>query len=119
MPNARSIYNKKFLSLIGSITVYGLVCLSFVTWMMRKTKFYQSPYELSKNKNLDSNMNFFYDPFVVFLTLVFLNLIISILGNAKYLFQKSFFGNFKYFFYFSFLLIGTLNLLFVYQLYRG
>lgn len=40
LPNSRSIYNRKFLSLIGTITLYGLVCLSFVAWMMRKTKFY-------------------------------------------------------------------------------
>lgn len=99
--------------------MYGSITLAFVMWMLRKTKFYQTPYQLSNTKTYDPNTSFFYDPFIVFATLLVLNVSFSILNNSKYIFRRSFFTNLGFFFYISLLSLITFNILFVYQLYHG
>lgn len=113
----RSVFNKKFLSQAGTMSVYGGMTLIFVIWMLRKTKFYQTPFELSAVKSFDANKNFFYDPYVTFITLMLLNIAFTLLNNSKNLFKRSFFINFPFFFFTSLLFLFSLNILFVYQLY--
>jgi len=116
---SRSIFNKKFLSYAGTMALYGSITLAIIVWMLRKTKFYLTPFQISKVKNYDPNQSFFYDPFVIFASLILLNLSFSLLNNSKYIFRSNFFKNISFYFYISLLIILSLNIIFVYELYHG
>lgn len=112
----RSIFNKSFLSYAGTMSLFGGISLMFIVWMLRKTKFYKSPYQISKLKNFSPNTHFFYDPFVIFIFLNILNIVFIVLNNSKFIRKLS---NLSFILYMSFLVFMTMNLLFVNEIWKG
>lgn len=76
--------------------LYGVSVIFMILQLLRKTKFYKAPIDIAKNtNNLNPNSNFFYDPFVTFITLVVLNICFFALNNKNQLSLKNC-GSFLY-----------------------
>lgn len=112
---SRSIFNRRFLSKVITMSIYGCIMMCSIAWLLWQTKFYQTPIVLSKTSgSLNSDMNYFYEPFVLFIFFVILNVRFIILNNSSHLFKKKgFFKNWDFLFYIMVLLFSSFALLFI------
>jgi cation-transporting ATPase 13A2 len=109
----RSIFNKRVLNKGIIMSTYGSLMMLGISWLLWQTKFYQSPTELSKDtKNLNSDLNYFYDPFVLFIFFVILNVRFIIFNNSTNLFKNNILKNWDFLLYIMLLLFSTFCLLF-------
>lgn len=91
-PN-KSIFNRNMLIKLATCVTTSSAVLLFVNWLLLKTKFYLSPSAMSANtKDKSPESFFYYDPYVNFISLVFLNIFFVFHSHRNNKFIKSFFG---------------------------
>jgi magnesium-transporting ATPase (P-type) len=90
--------------------------LAAITWLLSKTKFYITPAVMAANtKDKSPDSFFFYDPFTVFITLVFINIFFVFQAHRNNQFVKNFFGKVGLLIYWVLLFTFALYVLFVYH----
>ena len=110
----RSILSRKFLSSTLTLTSYGIVLMWLLMTLLWKSKFYQHPKDLINAKSHSmSSKHIFYDPFVVFIFFVYLNVRFIISNNTSILFSKKILKHIGFLLYTLFLMFVPFALLFV------
>lgn len=110
----RSILSRKFMSSTLTLTSYGIVFMWILMTLLWKTKFYKTPTALMNlSTNTPSDKHTFYDPFVVFIFFVYLNVRFIISNNTSILFSKKIFKHSGFLLYIVFLMFMPFALLFV------
>ena len=109
----RSILSHKFISSTATLTAYGVFFMWAVVMLLWRTKFYLSPAWLARTgQYLLKDGNAFYDPFIVFIFFVYLNVRFIISNNTRELLTKRVFENVRFALYMCFLLFISFVLLF-------
>lgn len=114
-PN-RGVLNQQFvLRVTLTVTVAGLF-LGAISWLLLKTKFYIAPAVMAANtKDKSPESFFYYDPFTVFISLVFLNIFFVFHAHRHNRFVKSFFGKVGLLVYWTLTAAFALYVLFIYH----
>ena len=110
------IFNKE--TIVKSLTSVVTSTLAILTmlWLLSKAKFYISPSAMSLNsRDKSPDSYFFYDPYVVFQCLIFVNAFFVFHSLRHSRFVKNFFGKTGLMVYWSLLLLFALYLLFIYD----
>lgn len=113
---SKGILNRAFALRVSlTVAVAGLL-LAAISWLLVKTKFYITPAVMAANtKDKSPDSFFFYDPFTVFITLVFLNIFFVFQAHRNNRFVKNFFGKVGLLVYWVLLFTFALYVLFVYH----
>lgn len=113
----RSIFSHKFISTTLTYTGYGIFFLWSLALLLWKTKFYKTPSKLVKHSNdLSADHHKFYDPFVVFIFFIYLNVRFVISINTNIIFNKRVVKNLSFLIYCLFLLVVPFMMLFANEL---
>ena len=113
---SRYIWDRKFIVRVFTSVTTSATVLFVINWLLYKTKFYISPAIMSANtKDKSPEAFFYYDPFTVFIILVFINIFFVFHAHQNNKFVKSFFGKIGLLVYTSIVFLFSTYLLFVYH----
>ena len=113
----RSIFSHKFISTTLTYTGYGIFFLWSLALLLWKTKFYKDPSKMVKHStDLSADHHKFYDPFVVFIFFIYLNVRFVISINTNIIFNKRVVKNLGFLIYCVFLLTVPFMMLFANEL---
>jgi cation-transporting ATPase 13A2 len=117
----KSLLTIKFIFKALILAAVSIASLYLVLWALWKTKFYRSPADiLASAKNATAASAFFFEPFAVFITTVFISLQFIVISNKGNFFKKNLFTKFGLTFYWSVVFVFALYLLFAPKLsHRG
>lgn len=113
----RSILSRKFISSTLTLTCYGIVFMWTLMAFLWRAKFYKTPTTLLKlSNNSSQEKQLFYDPFLVFISFVYLNVRFTISNNTSVLLTKKIFKNWGFLLYMLFLMVTPFALIFANQI---